>query len=40
LRNASEEEIAIHRIEKGRDRSVVFNGRKMIIAAEQEIEVR
>ncbi|GAP98386.1 AAA family ATPase [Leptolyngbya sp. NIES-2104] len=36
----SENEITIHRIERERDRSVIFSGRKMMIAADQEIEVR
>ncbi len=36
----SEEGITIHRIEKGKTSSVVFNERQVVIAAEQEIEVR
>ncbi|MEB3309638.1 MAG: AAA family ATPase [Snowella sp.] len=36
----SEEGITIHRIEKGKTKSIVFNERQVVIAAEQEIEVR
>ncbi len=38
--DAAEQGITIHRIEKGKDRSIVFNDRKIVIAADQEIEVR
>jgi hypothetical protein len=32
--------IAIHRIEKGHDRSIVYTEKEMAIAAEDNIEVR
>jgi len=34
------DEITIHRIEKGRESSVVFDAREIAVAAEEEIEVR
>ncbi|MGG6269351.1 AAA family ATPase [Leptolyngbya sp. AN03gr2] len=40
LENCDEDEMMIHRIERGRNRSVIFSGRKLVVAAEQEIEVR
>ncbi|MCY6492380.1 AAA family ATPase [Leptolyngbya sp. GGD] len=38
--DAEEQGITIHRIEKNKQRSVVFNERRIVIAAEQDIEVR
>ncbi len=38
--NPSEEGIAIHRIEKGKQNSIVFTERQIAIAAERNIEVR
>ncbi len=38
--DAAEQGITIHRIEKDKQRSVVFNERKIVIAADQDIEVR
>lgn len=38
--NPSEEGITIHRIERGKSTSVVFNERQIVIAAERGIEVR
>ena len=40
LDNPSEDGIMIHRIEKGKSRSIAFTERQVAIAAEQEIEVR
>lgn len=38
--NPSDEGITIHRIEKGKSRSVVFTEEQVVIAAERDIEVR
>ena len=38
--DAEEEGITIHRIEKGRDRTVIFDARKIIAASEMDLEVR
>jgi AAA15 family ATPase/GTPase len=38
--DAAEQGITIHRIEKDKQRSVVFNERRIVIAADQDIEVR
>lgn len=38
--DAEEEGITIHRIEKGRDRTALFDARKIVTAAEMEFEVR
>lgn len=38
--DATEDGIRIHRIEKGKETSVVFTEPQIVIAAEREIEVR
>lgn len=38
--DATEDGIIIHRIERGKDKSIVFNESQIVIAAEREIEVR
>ena len=38
--DAEEEGITIHRIEKGRDRTAIFDARKIIVASEMDLEVR
>ncbi|WP_413172344.1 AAA family ATPase [Anabaena azotica] len=38
--NITDDGIRIHRIEKGKEKSIVFNESQMVIAAERELEVR
>jgi predicted ATP-dependent endonuclease of OLD family len=38
--NVTDDGIMIHRIEKGKSKSIVFNEAQIVIAAERELEVR